>query len=528
MTSLEYQNYNKWLTTPYTEKNSLSVIVTTYHTVDYTKQILESLKENILKMPKISVEVLIYEDHRENDLLQKYVESIELKNWYYFAIPEDKSTNNSVYGRAEGIKKATGNYITFLDGDDLLTDKIWQCYTKGIELLERNKNTVISKFNVGRVKNDSRENINNLQCAININSDQIDKNFTIGINDYHTSKAPFWIWNTIIRGDFLKNIKIYNCLSEDRALNIQCFLKSSRINFINLIGYVHVYYYNNEHVQLYMKNTADALNRTPRYLLEVSNTKQFVKDYQTQINNQKSNSLKSIFNQMIKLSNDICVMSLGSNCTDIYAINDNIRRRGPLDNLHSKRGLATIDNVFNHKLKEKLLDADYTRKELKHSTIDNDLQSGEHYCNFETEFEDYRMNHNDFEDKKVKEDLEKRITSLYDYINLVKKDKSCFFVYGLGLYDFEPKTKEFKKDQFQYGLNILKENNVLNKTIFINTKSPKGGYWNFSVQDYLKSLGLHTIEVEIYSGLVMNSNEKKQINNLAQKKISDFLESLVS
>lgn len=245
MTEEEFKKYNEWLEDPYLENNSLSVIVTSYHTVDYTIKLLESLKENILKMPNINTEVLLYEDHRENDLLQKYVENINLKNWHYFAVPEELSTNNPVYGRNEGIKKATGNYLTFLDGDDLLTDKAWQCYIKGIELLEKDKKANISQFLTYRLlDNETNRQLNfkNPEVFKNIPIyciDKIKNNFNIYVGDANIKHSINTCWNKIYRTKSIKQLSFFDISSEDLAFNLECYAKNWWLKAINIVGYIH-------------------------------------------------------------------------------------------------------------------------------------------------------------------------------------------------------------------------------------------------------------------------------------------------
>lgn len=518
-------DYKEWLAAPYNDKSSLSVVITSYHTPIYTILLLDSLRQNVLKMPNVDVEVLLYEDHRKNKTLQKYVESLHLDSWHYFAVPKEKSTSTSVYGRREGVKQAKSKYITFLDGDDLLTNDAWRCYIKSIELLEMNGKTVMSEFNVAGFPEAQRsQKHNEPKPVLVLQPKSLSPNYTIGVNDRAAMKKPYWVWNKVYRASFLKSVRMFNSISEDRDLSIQSYLQSMRTNFVDLIGYIH-FYGNEDH--LANQRSEDFFRRPPSYYERLEETREFVSMYKTQVEDSKSSSLKKIFDVDLHLAEDIWVMSLGSNCTDIYAINDGVRKRGPLDNLHSKRGLATVDNIFNYRLEECLLDAEYTRKELKHSTIDNDLQVSEHYCSFETEFEDYRMNHNDFEDPKVKDELRRRIECLYKFIDLVKKEKGCFFVYCLGMYDFD-ESKDFKEDQFKQGLKTLEDNGVLDKTIFISTNSPKGGYWNFSKQEYLQNLGLNAVEVEIYSGVPLDRSEKIRINNAAKEKTSNFIRQLAS
>lgn len=510
MTEEEFQNYNKWLETPYLENNSLSVIVTSYHIVNYTIELLESLKENILKMPNISVEVLIYEDHRENDLLQKYIENIDLRNWYYFAVPEELSTNSPTYGRTEGIKKATGKYITFIDGDDLLTNNAWKCYIKGIELLEKNKKSIISEFNVSILKENLRKDIH-IKPKLNCPIENLAEDFSIGLNTRLNMKTPFWVWNRIYNSNFLKNIKIYDCLSEDRALNIQGYLKYYKTNFINLVGYIHFVNNSSNHLGIRIKQLK--INRNEDYLIKLQNTRNFVKDYQFKIMSCKSLYIKNMFRPIIFNSKDIGVMSLGSNCTDVHLI-DEFRFRGPLDNLRSIQGFKGISNIFNNQL-EKIFFSDSYKRSPWNKLKDNDFSEGTHWVSVRTIFgNSYEMVHNDFEDLKVREELKRRIFVLKDFIKNIQQEPGHYLIYCLGSWDFKNNT--FDKGGFDKGLQVLKENKLLDKVIFINTNSPDMNNYNWSAHSYIKSLGLKSIEVNMSKNFIEQSKEyfKRYLINL--------------
>lgn len=295
--------YNKWLETPFLKNSSLTIIVTSYHTVDYTIKLLESLKDNILKMPKVLVEVLVYEDHRENNLLQNYVENIDLKNWHYFAVPENNSTNDSMYGRLDGIKKATGKYLTFLDGDDLLTNQAFKAYLKSIQLLENNKKLLITRFGEILVKESERSNFKIdtklKELSTQKHLDKLHDNYTLNLPEYISfSKKihsfPFYMWNKVYRSSFLKNLKIY---LEERYIDIQIWLSNASTGIVNIIGYIH-FYGSETHLQQVIAKSRKVKDK--RYIREQGLKEAFVKDYKSLVEKHHSNTLKNIFQDIEK------------------------------------------------------------------------------------------------------------------------------------------------------------------------------------------------------------------------------------
>lgn len=293
--------YKNWLKQPYSQENTFTVIITSYHTTTYTIKLLESLKRNIEKMPNISTEVLVYEDHRENDLLQKYVENVELDNWYYFAVPEELSTNDSMYGRSEGIKRATGKYLTFLDGDDLLTSKAYKAYLKSIELLENDEKLLIARFGEILVKEINREKFSlNITKKENIafkHLKHIHKNYTLSLPEYlsfskHIRSYAYYMWNKVFRADYLKTLRIY---LEERYVDIQIWLENACTGIVNIIGYIH-FFGSDEHLQHIIAKSRR--EKDARYEREQALKKQFIDDYKDKVEKHYSNTLKTLFSQI--------------------------------------------------------------------------------------------------------------------------------------------------------------------------------------------------------------------------------------
>lgn len=216
---------------------------------------------------------------------------------------------------------------------------------------------------------------------------------------------------------------------------------------------------------------------------------------------------------------DIKIMCLGGCCATIYTLG-NFRIPGPVDNVHSLKGLATIDVIFNHNLEEEFLSGNYTRTKLNRKVIDNDnLDPNNHFCEYESIFKHYRMNHNDIESEGTQIELKKRIDRIYDFLDSIKT-KSNYLAYALCPYDFN-KDKTFNQEQFEKGLAILEENGLLEKTIFIGTKylGTEPSWYNFN-SDFARNLDNY-VEVSILSKGDINKIKETRLN--AQKVFKDFL-----
>lgn len=93
----------------------VSVIVASFNKAKYIKETLES----VLRQTHASVELIVVDDH-SNDGTDKLIIELAAKDprVKFF---QNKSNLGANYSRNEGIKKSVGEYIIFLDADDLLS-----------------------------------------------------------------------------------------------------------------------------------------------------------------------------------------------------------------------------------------------------------------------------------------------------------------------------------------------------------------------------------------------------------------------
>lgn len=97
----------------------ISVIIPVYNVEQYINRCLKSLEDQTMK----DYEVLVINDgsrENEKEIIKKYLG--RNKNFFYF----EKENGGQASARNYGIRKAKGDYILFLDGDDSLEENALQ------------------------------------------------------------------------------------------------------------------------------------------------------------------------------------------------------------------------------------------------------------------------------------------------------------------------------------------------------------------------------------------------------------------
>ena len=98
------------------EEKKISVIIPVYNTEQYLKRCLDSIKENTYQYLEI---ICINDGSTDNSLeiLEQYQ-----KDDSRFIIIDQKNSGVSK-ARNNGLEKATGDYIAFIDSDDWINPK---------------------------------------------------------------------------------------------------------------------------------------------------------------------------------------------------------------------------------------------------------------------------------------------------------------------------------------------------------------------------------------------------------------------
>ena len=186
----------------------VSVIIPYYRKKQYISRTLKSVINQSYKKLEI---IIIYDDDNKEDL--KFVKHIALKDKRIKILVNKKNLGVGL-SRNKGIKKSRGEYIAFLDADDLwLKDKIKNqiSFMKRKEItfshtsysIVDSQNIIISKRNA---KNFLRLNDLIKSCDIGLSTVMIKKNH-LKTNKFPNlkKKEDFVLWLKLLS----KNVKIY-------------------------------------------------------------------------------------------------------------------------------------------------------------------------------------------------------------------------------------------------------------------------------------------------------------------------------
>lgn len=167
-------------------------------------------------------------------------------------------------------------------------------------------------------------------------------------------------------------------------------------------------------------------------------------------------------------------LSIGGNCADIHILGTN-RVLGPVDNMKSKNGLYSISSIFKE---DGLYNEFFVNGEIEQPFCGNQRDENEIWYSTNN----YYVIHNNFRDKSFQESLKKRISTLYNYLNDLKYSNTKYLFYSLCEKDIDPVSKKMS-NLFIKGYKILKEENILEKTLFVMVKSLDKKWYNYKCDD---------------------------------------------
>ncbi|TPR21763.1 bifunctional glycosyltransferase/CDP-glycerol:glycerophosphate glycerophosphotransferase [Apilactobacillus timberlakei] len=206
-------------------KPYLSVIVACYNVQDYVAACLESIAQT--DFPKENMEVLMIDDGSTDDT-SNIVDQYAKKYDSFKALHKDNGGISST--RNYGIKHAQGEYIAFVDGDDLVP-------ADGYSKLSYNANQNNADVVVGFVKRFDKNRYKNSYLhsfAIHDNANHTN------IYDNHDLLYDTTVWNKLYRRNFLldNDIKfIEGIIYEDIPFTLQVHLKSKVTDIIEDVVY---------------------------------------------------------------------------------------------------------------------------------------------------------------------------------------------------------------------------------------------------------------------------------------------------
>lgn len=200
-------------------KNPLiSIIIPTYNREDLISETLDS----ILAQTYSNWECIIVDDGSTDNAFEVLNRYIMLDNRFkYFDRPTEKLKGPSSC-RNFGIEKAVGEYIVFLDSDDLLSEK---CLEDRIDFVQLNLDFDLWIFRTKTFQKEINDSGRVFNRTMKTYSDTAYlKMFLSGLN-------PFCVTSPLWKCDFLKSIDGFDerlSVFEDPELHIRAFLNEGR------------------------------------------------------------------------------------------------------------------------------------------------------------------------------------------------------------------------------------------------------------------------------------------------------------
>lgn len=249
------------------EKDKISVIIPIYNIEEYIPLCLDSVLNNTYE----NIEVICVNDGSKDNSLQILNEYAKKDNRI---IVLDQNNSGVSVARNNGVKKASGEYITFIDGDDFV-------HKKYFEILHE----VMIKENVDIVtcRHKAYKEIEKVDCYV---EDEYEK------YDYMIYDNPFPISDftsvvkTMYRIEIISNHQFPNGIkiAEDTFFNICLFLESIEFNKKCKLAIIDEYLY------YYFMRPDSAIHTIPMYKGRTMLIEKFMDMYKT-MQNDKAKSI---------------------------------------------------------------------------------------------------------------------------------------------------------------------------------------------------------------------------------------------
>lgn len=201
----------------------ISVIIPIYNSEKYLEECLDSILNQTLK----DIEIICVDDGSTDNsltILENYAQRD--KRIQIFS----QQNLHAGIARNHGLEKASGEYVHFMDSDDLLIDN--NVYENLYKIIKSQKNINIIKFRNKAFDDSTKEYTKNDKYELKIVEEKFINNFMDIENDlYILSRLTVTPWSGIYRKEFLteNNIKFNNLkCCNDRSFNIITLLKSKK------------------------------------------------------------------------------------------------------------------------------------------------------------------------------------------------------------------------------------------------------------------------------------------------------------
>ena len=239
----------------------ISIIVPVYNGEKYLKRCINSLISQTYK----NIEIIIINDGSTDETINI------CKSYSDRRIKLVNNTNHGVsYSRNDGIKKSTGDYITFIDADDWIES---DCIENNVRILKKYNSLDVLRYNYKVIggKAFATNNIYELSNKLVSKSDFNNKFYMHFISDIEN--IPCLVMLLFIKKEIIKKISFNEDLTmmEDVDFYFKIFKECNTLYFST--DALYNYYVNNDSVthskKLFLKNilgTLDTNKELKRYV----------------------------------------------------------------------------------------------------------------------------------------------------------------------------------------------------------------------------------------------------------------------
>lgn len=223
--------------------NKVSIVIPVYNLEPFLDKCLNSLVSQTYK----NIEIILVDDGSTDNSISKIKEYVKKDARFNL---HTINHHGAASARKVGIQKASGPFITFLDGDDFLELDAIEILLN--EILKSECDIVIAKH--------KKIFLNNSKAAI-----QIDYPFQIidqlSFSNFINSKKDFTLWGKIFKLELFDDINFHEGIpiGEDALVLNQVILKARVIKAINQIVYNYILHENSISHKIYSKISSQLL-----------------------------------------------------------------------------------------------------------------------------------------------------------------------------------------------------------------------------------------------------------------------------
>lgn len=234
-------------TRQYDEKlPSISILIPAYNCSKYIEKTLQSI---FAQKYGGRIEIVIGYDTKSTDDTLTKIENI----YSPYDIIIDSDNDSSIgEGRNRLFKFATGDFVLFMDSDDLITNTLVQ---NAIELFTKVPELQVVSYKYKFVNESKSEQFYQSHCGVEHPKYEIMKSIDVMHAWWMSRKCTICAWGYIYRREFLKDVTFPNYShGEDQIFVLRSMLKTDKVGFIDMIGYVYIIH---ESSVSHIKKTAD-------------------------------------------------------------------------------------------------------------------------------------------------------------------------------------------------------------------------------------------------------------------------------